>query len=110
MNLLGFRYFLEVARTLNFSEASRHLHVSQPGLSQQISSLEKELGFKLLKRTTRRVTLTDEGAFLYENLKPSFNKIENTIEEIATLKKKYLKQSFTSLPYRLLLTFGYQVS
>ncbi|GAJ98317.1 LOW QUALITY PROTEIN: aromatic hydrocarbon utilization transcriptional regulator CatR [Geomicrobium sp. JCM 19055] len=87
MNLLGFRYFLEVARTLNFSEASRHLHVSQPGLSQQISSLEKELGFKLLKRTTRRVTLTDEGAFLYENLKPSFNKIENTIEEIATLKK-----------------------
>ncbi|MBB6451292.1 DNA-binding transcriptional LysR family regulator [Geomicrobium halophilum] len=87
MNLLSFRYFLEVANTLNFSEASKRLHVSQPGLSQQISTLEKEMGFKLLKRTTRQVSLTEEGAYLYENLQPSFNKIENIINDIVQFKQ-----------------------
>ncbi|AXF56991.1 LysR family transcriptional regulator [Salicibibacter kimchii] len=87
MNLLSFRYFMEVADTLNFSEASKRLHVSQPGLSQQISSLEKEIGFKLLKRTTRQVSLTEEGAYLYEQLYPSFHKIEGLIKEVVESKK-----------------------
>ena len=87
MNLLSFRYFLEVADTLNFSEASKRLHVSQPGLSQQISALEKEIGFKLLKRTTRQVSMTEEGAYLYEHLHPSFHKIETIIQDIVQLKQ-----------------------
>ncbi|QDI92203.1 LysR family transcriptional regulator [Salicibibacter halophilus] len=87
MNLLSFRYFMEVADTLNFSEASKRLHVSQPGLSQQISALEKEIGFKLLRRTTRQVSLTEEGAYLYEHLYPSFHKIEGLIQEVVESKK-----------------------
>ncbi|NOU96890.1 LysR family transcriptional regulator [Paenibacillus sp. LMG 31456] len=81
-NYLSLRYFLEIAVCLNFSHAAQKLHISQPGLSQQITALEKELGIKLLYRSTRNVTLTAEGEYLYKNLLPSFENIEKTISEL----------------------------
>ncbi|OIJ11563.1 LysR family transcriptional regulator [Anaerobacillus arseniciselenatis] len=86
MNLLALRYFLEVARYLNFSHAACNLHISQPGLSQQITLLEQQLGFKLLIRTTRSVTLTEEGEYLYKNLIHSFKNIEHVVDELQQLK------------------------
>ena len=53
--------FLLVAETLNFAAAADRLHVTQPAVTQQIHSLEKELNVKLFKRTTRTVKLTPEG-------------------------------------------------
>ncbi|WP_408009199.1 LysR family transcriptional regulator [Pseudalkalibacillus sp. A8] len=82
MNLLAFRYFLEVAKTLNFSKTSETLNISQPGLSQQMMSLENELGIKLLNRSTRKVMLTEEGEYLVKSLQPSFEHIENVIREL----------------------------
>jgi len=87
MNLLNFRYFIEVAQTLNFTRASQNLKISQPGLSQQINTLENELGFKLFYRTTKKVRLTEEGEYLYNKLSGSFQKIEHTIEDIRKNKK-----------------------
>lgn len=69
MELRHLRYFLSVAEHLNYSEASRRLHVAQPAISQTILDLEKELGVPLLLRTRRRVQLTSAGnAFLGEAL------------------------------------------
>ncbi|WP_161524811.1 LysR family transcriptional regulator [Alteribacter lacisalsi] len=82
MNLQALRYFLEVARCLNFSKAAKNLHISQPGLSQQIHALEEQFNFKLLTRTTRTVKLTKEGMFLYKKLQPSFETIEQTLMDI----------------------------
>lgn len=56
--------FLEVAHTLNFTEAASHLYISQQGLSRQISSLERELEMRLFERTTREVRLTRSGEIL----------------------------------------------
>lgn len=84
MNLLSLRYFIEVANTLNFTEASENLHVSQPGISQQIRILEEQLGAKLLHRTTRKVELTEEGKYLFEKVSPSFNQIENTVSNLVS--------------------------
>ena len=68
MELRHLRYFTAVAQHLNYSEASRRLHVAQPAVSQTILDLEDELGVKLLFRTRRSVQLTAAGTtFLRES-------------------------------------------
>lgn len=64
MELRHLRYFAAVARYLNYTRASRHLHVTQPALSQAVLDLEDELGVKLLARNRRRVHLTSAGTVL----------------------------------------------
>ncbi len=65
MELRHLRYFVAVAEMENVSRAALKLHVSQPALSRQIRDLEDEIGFCLLERTAKSVSLTDAGrAFL----------------------------------------------
>ena len=61
MDITQLRYFITVARTLNFSEAARRLEVTQPLVSHHIVELEKQLGGKLFTRSRHKVTLTDAG-------------------------------------------------
>ena len=53
--------FLAVAEHLNFTRAAETLHITHPAVSQQIRTLEKELGVTLFTRSTRSVRLTDAG-------------------------------------------------
>lgn len=62
VNTFQLSCFLQVAETLNFARAAEILHVTQPAVTQQIRSLEKELGVPLFHRTTRSVKLTQAGA------------------------------------------------
>src|ERR1700751_3229296 len=61
MELRHLRYFTAVAEHLNFSEASRRIHVAQPSISQTVLDLEDELGVRLLLRDRRTVRLTAAG-------------------------------------------------
>jgi DNA-binding transcriptional LysR family regulator len=53
--------FLAVVRERSFSRGARHIHLSQPTLSQHIKELERELGTRLFVRRARQVTLTEAG-------------------------------------------------
>lgn len=61
-------YFIAVAETLSFTRASELCHVAQPAISQQIQSLEKELGFSLFTRSTKGVELTPAGRQYYQDV------------------------------------------
>lgn len=60
------RYFLAVAREGQMLGAARRLGVSQALLSRRIASLERSVGVRLLDRTTRGCSLTEDGQIMFE--------------------------------------------
>src|SRR5262245_36400 len=67
--LRALKFFCRVAETKSFAAAAYELDVVPSVLSKAIAALETEVDFKLLNRTTRRVSLTENGARYYEHCK-----------------------------------------
>ena len=61
----------------SFVKAAALIGLTDSGVSRAVSRLETRLGVRLLDRTTRSVTLTDEGRRFYEEVKPHLNAIED---------------------------------
>ena len=70
-----YKVFYHVASTLNFSEASKQLFISQSAVSQSIKTLEKKLDQVLFIRSTKKVQLTPEGEILMRHIEPAMNLI-----------------------------------
>ena len=60
------KVFITVAKTGSFTKASKHLGISQPAVSQNISALEKETGATLISRNRGEATLTSQGVVFLE--------------------------------------------
>lgn len=58
------RVFLAAAETLNFSQAAKRLHMSQPSVTQHIRNLETHFGMPLFVRAGRKMSLTEAGVTL----------------------------------------------
>ena len=78
INTQQLRYFMELARCLNFTRAAANLYVAQPTLSQQIAELESQLGVTLFTRSSRSVTLTPAGKILQE----AYPELEARMEQV----------------------------
>jgi len=61
--------FVKVVECNSFAAASREIGISNAAVSKQVSRLEERLGVQLLKRTTRRLELTDAGSCYFEQCK-----------------------------------------
>lgn len=68
MNTTQIQYFITAARCLNFTEAASELHITQPALSKQIHSLEKELNMVLFLIHRKNISLTPAGKVLLQEL------------------------------------------
>ncbi len=71
-----YKVFYHVASTLNFSEASKQLFISQSAVSQSIKTLERKLDQRLFIRSTKKVQLTPEGEILMRHIEPAMNLIQ----------------------------------
>ena len=78
--------FVAVARHGSFAEAARRLGMTGSAVSKQVQRLENDLGARLFHRTTRQLSLTDEGSFLFERSAPLVEGIEEVGEMLAGRK------------------------
>jgi len=78
--------FLEVVKHKSFTKAAKALGMTSPGVSKQIQSLEDRLGVRLLNRTTRQVTLTEEGAIYSERARNAIEGLQEAEQQIQDLK------------------------
>lgn len=86
------RYFIAVAEELSFTRAALRLHLSQPPLSQQIQSLEQDLGVRLLERNKRNVALTEPGRIFLEQARQILAKADEARSEVAAAAAGYSGQ------------------
>jgi DNA-binding transcriptional LysR family regulator len=79
MELRHLRYFTAVVQWKGYREASRHLHVAQPSISQAVADLESELGLKVFSREGRVARLTPEGRIFYEEAIKTLTQAETAV-------------------------------
>ena len=87
MELRQLRYFVTVAKTLNFSEAAKSLFITQGTLSQQIKQLEDELGSELFVRSSHSVSLTEAGTEMLPLAQHALKDSSECFQRISDLKK-----------------------
>lgn len=76
------RYFIVLVEERNFARAAARLGIAQPGLSQQIMSLERIVGVSLLDRSRRAVKLTVPGQLLYEEACKIIAQMDSTVSAL----------------------------
>ncbi|OPJ57266.1 LysR family transcriptional regulator [Alkalithermobacter paradoxus] len=86
MNLQYLRSFFVTVKLNSISKAAKVLHLTQPGLSMQIQSLEKDLGISLLNRSNRGVELTEGGKIVFDYANTILSLQENIDRDLENLK------------------------
>ncbi|MCH5343219.1 MAG: LysR family transcriptional regulator [Acetatifactor sp.] len=72
------QYFLAIAEEQSITRAAEYLHITQPTLSKQMMDLEESLGKQLLVRGKKKVTLTEDGAYLRNRAQEIIALMEST--------------------------------
>jgi DNA-binding transcriptional LysR family regulator len=81
-DLANLTAFVAVADQRSFRAAASRLGVTPSALSHSMRQLEERLGVRLLRRTTRSVSVTDAGLRLLERLRPAIDQISSALEDL----------------------------
>lgn len=100
MELSQIKYFIELARTLNFTRAAEACHVTQPALTRAIQKLEEELGGPLFRRERRHTQLTELGRLMLPPLQRALASAKD-----ARMQAEAFRQRVTS-PLRIGLEYS----
>lgn len=105
-NLNGIVAFVRAAETLSFVGAARKLGISASAVGKTIARLEHSLGVRLFHRSTRRVTLTEEGRLFHERCHGILEELrdaEAVLSKAAQTPRGRLRVSLPVIGYRFLL-------
>ena len=82
INPVWLRSFCTLVEVGHFTRTAEHLHMTQSGVSQQVSKLEDQLGRDLLVRQGKRFTLTDAGERLYREGRQIVQSLDNLEQRV----------------------------
>lgn len=102
LNFHQLHIFYTVAEKGSFSAAAQALHMTQPAVTMQVQSLEDYFGTKLLRRSTKRIELTEAGRALMPYAKRSIDLIRETDASMS----KFTRQLKGRLQLGASLTIG----
>ena len=94
--------FARVVETLSFTEAALSLGMSKSSVSRDISTLEKRIGAMLLKRTTRKIEITELGLSYYQHC----FKILNELRAAERFIRDYYEEPAGTIKILAPVTFG----
>jgi DNA-binding transcriptional LysR family regulator len=86
VTLRQLRVFKTVAEHLNYTQAARTLHLSQPAVSMQVKQLEESVGLPLFEQTGKKIQLTEAGREVFQYSRSIFQTFEEMEEVLAALK------------------------
>lgn len=86
MELEQLRCFVAVAEELHFGRAAQKMGLLPASLGRHVRLLEESLGTRLMSRTTRSVSLTEDGAALLEEVRPLLNRLQTLAEDFRSRK------------------------
>lgn len=87
-----------VAEHRSFRAAAQELGIAPSAVSHAVTTLEQSLGVRLLARTTRSVSPTEEGMRLIEGLRPAFTSIDAALAALADAREKPAGRLRVTLP------------
>ncbi len=99
LTLRQFKVFEAVARQLSFSRAATELHLSQPAVSMQVSSLEKIVGLPLTEQVGKKIFLTDAGREVFhvsQGIAAQLSDLQTNLEQLRGLDRGLLNIAVTS--------------
>ena len=105
MELFQVRYFLALAKMLNFTRAAAACNVSQPALTRAIQKLEEELGGPLIYRERSLTQLTELGRAMLPHLETAYGAAEAATKQAAAFKRR----DFSPLRLGLGMTISAQI-
>ena len=95
MKLLQLEYFQEVAKAQSITKAAKTLNISQPTLSIMISKLEEELGYPLLNRQGRNISMTPYGEKVLRYSYVVLHKMEDIKLEFSEMRGEVSEQKIS---------------
>jgi DNA-binding transcriptional LysR family regulator len=105
MELRQLRYFVTLAEELHFGRAAARAHIVQSALSQQVQRLERELGVRLLERSTHHVGLTAAGVVFLAEARQILTQVDRAAAvarsaagAAAALRVGIIDSSYDSMP------------
>jgi len=105
-NLNSIVAFVRAAETLSFVAAGHKLGISASAVGKSIARLERSMGVRLFNRTTRRVTLTEEGRHFHERCRRILDDLQDAqdlLSQAAQTPRGCLRISLPVIGYRFLL-------